>query len=143
MIIREIDFRLASRLDELEPLLDAIDFFIKVNAVSPTPAYRLQLAVDEFVANVIEHGYTEGMQGEIQVRVRLDDGMLELICSDDGRPFDPSQVPTPDLTGSVEERRVGGLGIHLVRTFAVSANYHHENGRNVFNMRFTLAEPAA
>ncbi|MDQ0509234.1 ATP-binding protein [Ancylobacter amanitiformis] len=141
MIIREIDIRLPSRLDELEPLFEALDFFVRTNAIPQTPAYRLQLAVDEFVANAVAHGYEDGRQGEIGVKVRLDGDMLELTFSDDGAPFDPFHAPPPDLTGSIEERRVGGLGIHLVRTLAVSVAYRYEHGSNIVVIRLHLTEP--
>ncbi len=143
MIIREIDLSLPNALSEMEALVATLDFFVETCAVPAKPAYRLHLAVDEFVNNAVDHGYGDGRAGEIGVHLRHTGEALELTLSDDGDPFDPFNAPPPDLTGTVEERRIGGLGVHLVRTFADSFGYRRENGRNIITLRLSLTESAA
>ncbi|WAC26056.1 ATP-binding protein [Ancylobacter sp. SL191] len=143
MIIREIDLSLPNQLSQMEGLVAALDFFIETCAVPAKPAYRLHLAVDEFVNNAVDYGYKDGRAGEIGVHLRHLGGALELTLSDDGDAFDPFNAPPPDLTGTLDERRIGGLGVHLVRTLADSFAYKRENGRNVVTLRLSLAGEAA
>ena len=72
------------------------------------------LAVDEAVSNIITYGY-QGQPGDISIEVRLGRNAFEVRLRDRAPPFDPMGVPAPDLTVSLEERSVGGLGIHLIR----------------------------
>ncbi|MBS9476135.1 ATP-binding protein [Ancylobacter radicis] len=143
MIIREIDLRLPNQLSQMEKLVAALEFFTETCAIPPKPAYRLTLAVDEFVNNAVDYGYGDGRPGEIGVHVRHLGDALELTLTDDGDPFDPFNAPPPDLTGSLEERRIGGLGVHLVRTMADSFAYKREDGRNVVSLRLALGEAPA
>ncbi|MGA0564507.1 ATP-binding protein [Ancylobacter sp. VNQ12] len=143
MSIREIDLRLPNELSQIEPLMAALDEFVEANDVPARAAGQLLLAVDEFLANAVEHGYPDGRRGEIGVHLAYAGDHVELVLSDDGDPFDPFTAPPPDLTGSIEERRIGGLGIHLVRNFARSCVYRFEHGRNVVTLTFALQDSTA
>jgi serine/threonine-protein kinase RsbW len=74
----------------------------------------LVLAVDELATNVIVHGY-RGESGPLEVEVDREGDMLVVHLRDEAPPFDPTSVPPPDLTIPLEERPLGGLGIHLTR----------------------------
>ena len=63
---------------------------------------------------------------------------LDLVLVDDGDPFDPFTAPVPDLAASIEERDIGGLGVHLVRTLATRFAYERADGRNVVTLGFAL-----
>lgn len=143
MIIREMELSLPNRLSEMGPLIAALEFYTQSCAVAAKPAYRLNLAVDEFVNNAVDYGYADGRAGEIGVRLRHLGDALELTLSDDGDAFDPFNAPPPDLSGALEERRIGGLGVHLVRTLADSFAYRREGGRNIVTLRLSLKEEAA
>lgn len=76
--------------------------------------YDLSLAVDEVCSNVINHGYL-GKGGRLQVTIDRVDGGVRAIVRDWGRGFDPEAVPAPDPSTPLEQRPLGGLGLHLVR----------------------------
>jgi serine/threonine-protein kinase RsbW len=82
----------------------------------------LLIAVDEIVTNTIVHGY-RGQTGMIEVEVSKNDQALTICVRDDAPPFDPTHVPTPDLTIPLEERPLGGLGIHLTRELTDEFSY--------------------
>lgn len=72
------------------------------------------LAVDELATNSALHGY-KGRSGTLEVVVRRAGTDLIVILRDQAPPFDPNSVPPPDLTLPLEERPIGGIGLHLVR----------------------------
>jgi len=76
-------------------------------------------AVEEAAANIVVHGY-RGQPGDIEVEVSLEKDGLTVRLRDRAALFDPTRVPPPDLTRPLEERRLGGLGIHLARHFTDS-----------------------
>ena len=92
--------------------------------------YAAALALEELLSNVIRHGYGDGARHEISVRLRAEPGGVELELVDDGREFDPSSAPEVDLAAPLEDRSVGGLGIHLVRRMARDIRYERTDGRN-------------
>jgi serine/threonine-protein kinase RsbW len=72
-------------------------------------------AVDELVCNVLEHGY-RGESGPVEVEVESDDGEIAITIRDQAPPFDPASVPAPNLGLPLEQRPLGGMGVHLART---------------------------
>ncbi|QIB35611.1 ATP-binding protein [Ancylobacter pratisalsi] len=138
MTLREMDVRIANDLSEMEALVARIDDFSDAAGLPPKTTHRLHLAVDEFVNNAVDHGYPDGRRGEIAVHARLAGAVLELTLSDDGDAFDPFTAPEPDLDGSIEQRPIGGLGVHLVRNLARSFAYRRENGHNIVALTLSL-----
>ncbi|GAB4475544.1 MAG: hypothetical protein Kow00124_16670 [Anaerolineae bacterium] len=85
--------------------------------------FDLKLAVDEACTNVIEHGYAGREPGEITVRLRAGLRRVTVTISDHGRRFDPAAAPRPDLKTSWRDRRVGGVGLHLLRSMVDKVRY--------------------
>lgn len=92
--------------------------------------FEINLVLDELVSNVIRHGLKDGKEHYIEVNVGRDGKDLTLKIEDDGVPFNPLNAPVPDTTKPIEERRIGGLGIHLVRQLMDSLAYERHEGRN-------------
>jgi anti-anti-sigma factor len=102
----------------------------------PTPVRRsIQVALDEFVYNPIVYGFPRldagPGAGKGEVRVELDGELVRVTISDNGPPFDPLAFADPDTALSVEEREIGGLGIHLVRQMMDEVTYQRRDGENV------------
>lgn len=107
----------------------------------PDPVRRsVSVALDELLVNTVRYGLAgrgrgQGQEGaSVAVEVELLPDRLAVTISDDGAPFDPFAVAAPDTTLPMEERRVGGLGIHLVRELMDEAGYSRKGGRNVVVM---------
>lgn len=75
--------------------------------------YDLQLAVDEACSNVVKHGYA-GQGGEMEITIERDEDKVRVMVRDWGKSFDPQAVPTPDVTASLNQRRLGGLGLFII-----------------------------
>lgn len=98
----------------------------------------INLVLDEIVANVIENAYEDTNEHEILVSLTRDGDTVTVRVEDDGRAFDPLQVAPPDLDLPIEERPVGGLGIHIVRSVMEAVDYERRDGRNILTMRKTI-----
>jgi serine/threonine-protein kinase RsbW len=89
-----------------------------------------QLAVEEAITNIIVHGYRDA-GGEITVSCRAGNGNVEVRLEDRAGPFDPLTIPEPDLASEVEERKIGGIGIFLIRQVMDEIRYRFEEGKNI------------
>jgi len=95
----------------------------------------LNLAVEEAVVNVINYAYPEGEQGEVCIDASEDGKKITFVISDQGRPFDPTKAEETDISLSAEEREIGGLGIHLVRSIMDEMHYlRSEDGKNILTL---------
>ena len=104
-------------------------------ALDPGRVAELELAVEEAVANVCTHGYPQG-GGDVEIRCSMEAGGRRLCVeiADSGEPFDVGAAAGPDLTGGLEDRPVGGLGIHLIRQLADEIHYERSGDRNILRI---------
>lgn len=115
-------------------LLEAVETWLDNHGVPPGATAQLMIAFDEIVSNVLDHGGDSGVPA-IEVALAVADGAINVEISDDGRPFDPLSAPPPNTTLPVEDRPIGGLGIHLVRELMDEVSYRREGKRN--RLRFS------
>jgi serine/threonine-protein kinase RsbW len=117
--------------DAVPQVLDAIETWCEAAGLGPATAHRLGVVVEELAANVAMHG-TGGADGArfVAVAVRQDGDAVTAVVEDDGRPFDPLALAAPDTGAALEDREVGGLGVHFARVMTRSLAYAREGGRN-------------
>lgn len=89
-----------------------------------------QLAVEEAITNIINHGYKK-TGGEIMVSFTISPERIEVHIMDAAPRFDPLSVAEPVLDSPIEERRIGGLGVFLIRRLMDEVSYRYENGKNI------------
>ena len=97
--------------------------------------HDLNLALEEILTNIISYGYTDNREHEIKVRLSVQPGEVKAEVEDDGQPFNPLAAPEADTTQSLEERTIGGLGIHLVRKLMDGLEYKRQGDRNLLTIR--------
>jgi serine/threonine-protein kinase RsbW len=109
--------------------------------IASTPRYKVELAFEEIVANLVRHAASPG-GGVADIRVALDarDDALVLTFDDNGAPFDPRVRPDPVPARSLDEARVGGLGIMMVRRSATMDYLRTEDGHNRLTVTIEVAE---
>jgi serine/threonine-protein kinase RsbW len=107
--------------------------------------FHLSLVCDELITNTILYGYEAGEQRIhiIRVTVTCTDDWVELQIMDDGIAFDPFSRPQPDLTLDIEERPIGGLGIHFVKQVMDEIRYERVGSYNLISMKKKRQEPKA
>ncbi|HOI13979.1 MAG TPA: ATP-binding protein [Methanoculleus sp.] len=120
---------------DLSALAAIADFLAETLAgCSDELVFAIQLAVDEACSNTILYGYPGREPGTITIACIVDNDAVRVTITDDGVPFDPLTAPPPLLDIPVEERPIGGLGIHFIRTVTDSVTYTREGERNVLSM---------
>jgi serine/threonine-protein kinase RsbW len=119
--------RLPAELDSVAALLDALEVYAEEAEIPPGIAARLALVAEEVAANVAMHAAGATF---FELRVTPGQGALGLSIEDDGPEYDPLARATPDIASTVEERDVGGLGVHLVRQLTQDARYERAVGLN-------------
>jgi serine/threonine-protein kinase RsbW len=77
--------------------------------------YSIQLAADEASTNIIEHAYVGVENGRIEIDCSTTGDDLKIVMRDNGKSFDPSSVPEPNVKADLSERKIGGLGMYLMR----------------------------
>ena len=102
----------------------------EVKDLSEDIKFKIRLCVEEVEENIL------GYSGTTWVSISVDttSGDLKITFKDGGVEFDPLANPDPDINSSLEERKVGGLGIFICKQMMDSLDYHYENGSNVFTM---------
>lgn len=129
---------LKNDVSELEKVLSLVSDLCARNSLPPDIEYDLNLALDEMITNVARHAYPEGGEHHFTVEVNLSNGEFVARIEDDGVAFDPTSHPDPDLDAPLEVRKVGGLGIFLVRQIMTSIEYQRVEGKNLLILRKKL-----
>jgi sigma-B regulation protein RsbU (phosphoserine phosphatase) len=114
----------------LAALADALDGLLLARRFPRAVLDDARLVVEEVLANVYDHGGRDGAPPWAELEVVQRGDLLWLHLRDDGPPWDPLQAPAPDLDAEIDDRPVGGLGIHLVRAFAAELSYAREGAIN-------------
>lgn len=122
-IERRFSLQVPSSTENLAMIRDFVNG-IGVRAGMPaSEVAKLELAVDEACANVIEHAYGPEVTKEVSVRATLDDDTVQIDVVDTGKAFDPALIPTLSLDDLVAGRRSGGLGMRLMKTLMDEVHY--------------------
>lgn len=85
--------------------------------------YSIQLAADEASSNIIEHAYSGVDDGKLEIDCSAVDGELKIVMRDWGKPFDPSSIPEPNIKADLSDRKIGGLGMYLMRKLMDEVSY--------------------
>ena len=132
-----LSLTLANRLDEVSSLIARLEAFGVGAGLSDDQVFRLTVTLDEAVTNIVRHGFdADAGPGDILVRVTVEDALVTAVVEDAGRPFDPLAVPPADLNAPMEQRPIGGLGVHLMRSLTQSLDYRRDGDRNVLTLTF-------
>lgn len=121
-----------NELAKVEPFLEKV--FQDTN-LDPSLFSQLDLALEEAVANVIMYAYPAEEKGSVKLTIDNDkEEIISIELCDGGKPFNPLQHPEDDLNVSLEERKIGGLGIHLIKEIMDSIDYTYKDGCNYLRM---------
>ena len=100
----------------------------------------INLALEEVVSNVMLYAYPGEESGQVLVEAEKSPTRIVFTITDSGIPFDPTAQSEPDITLSIAERPIGGLGIHLVRQIMDEVTYERKENKNILTLTKTLGE---
>ena len=127
--------KLSSALEHLPQFMSRVRQAAHELGIHPELMGHMELAVEEAIVNICKHGGPPGAL-EIKLSCILENDSVVLEIADTGRPFDPTTRPEPDLTAPLEERPIGGLGVHLIRKLCDGMQYRREEDRNILRLTF-------
>lgn len=125
---QKFNIRFPSKTANLEMIRDFVNKLAQKGGFDEEVSDQIALAVDEACTNVIKHAHKYDARRMIDVTVNMDKEKIEIIISDKGKGFDPSGLPKPDLKRYIHEAKMGGLGIHLMRTLMDEVKYNFNPG---------------
>lgn len=129
-----LQLRVPNRIEELPGVSEAVEALGQEERWAQDVTYAIVLSLEEVATNVVRHGGGEpGSEIEIEVTSSADEVRVEV--RDGGRAFDPfHEAPEPDLDAGVQDRKIGGLGVHFVKVLMDETSYSREGGRNHVTM---------
>ncbi|MEI6669160.1 MAG: ATP-binding protein [Acidobacteriota bacterium] len=135
-----ISIRVAANLAGIRTAADALEAFQAEHGLPGGNLWPIHVALDEILSNIVRHGVAGQEDRFVDVTFALMDRSLEVTVVDDGPELNPLALPEPDLVSPLEQRRVGGLGVHLVTHLMERVDYRRLEGRNRLVMTFRGAE---
>ena len=130
------EYRLRGVLADLDTVHVAISDFSAQHALPQDLTTALRLALDELITNIVEHGFERHALDERYLVLRLDStgDVVQATIEDNGIPFDPTVAALAEPGGSLDDRPIGGLGLHLVRRSIDRMHYQRDGERNVLTV---------
>lgn len=126
----EVEFAFMNTHGEFAQLVPQIEGFLEKNAISFKDQYVIQLCLEEAIINVINHGYPTQVPDTIKLTMSVNPEFVRIALLDHGISFNPLDQPESDIELSVEDRSIGGLGIHLMRHYLQDMTYHRIDNTN-------------
>jgi serine/threonine-protein kinase RsbW len=125
----------AAKFEYLDEIREFVGAIARAGGFTDKDVYNIQLATDEAASNIIEHAYEKISNGVLELSCGVQDDLITIILIDYGESFDPSEIPLPDLKADLSNRKIGGLGIFLMRKLMDDVHYKvTANDGNVLTM---------
>jgi sigma-B regulation protein RsbU (phosphoserine phosphatase) len=130
----QLEMTIANQLSEIDRVNDSFNEFSEQCGIPMPVSLKVNMVFDELLANVITYAYADEEDHSIEIRVGCSQRQLSISISDDGVPFNPFTREDPDTTLSLDERDIGGLGIHLVKKTMDETLYQRRHNRNIVTL---------
>jgi len=134
----QLVLRLKNDFSEIPAANQAASRWLADRQAPPAADYLANLAIEELVTNCIKYSYDDANEHVIEIALKLSADELTLVVTDDGHAFNPLELPEPATNVPIEERAVGGLGIHLLRKMSDRMEYARIDDRNRLTLHKTL-----
>lgn len=132
----EDKIQVLAKIEELDKVNQYIEQQLQKIDCPARLILSVQLAVEEAFVNIAKYAYPEG-GGDVRIltEVSLDPQHITIVLKDRGVPYNPLEKEDPDVTLSAKERKIGGLGVYLVKKNMDNVDYTYEDGFNILSMK--------
>lgn len=132
----DLNLTFGNTMDDLQQAMEQTDAFMEKAAVAPQLEYAIRLTLEELATNIIKYGYDDAGQHHVALSLTLGSPAV-MVLTDDGHRFNPLEdAPEPTLDGPLEDRPIGGLGLHMIQAMGMKLDYRRENEHNILNIIF-------
>ena len=138
--IDEMHMELAPRLSAISSLIEVIEEFGENHNIPDAQIYFVNLEIDELMTNYMAYAYPKVRRPRMKVTLRAFSDKLVLVVKDSGPPFNPLDAPEADLVSDIDERRLGGMGLHLIRKYADHIDYRCVDEQNILSLEHRFVE---
>ncbi|MBR3672406.1 MAG: ATP-binding protein [Spirochaetia bacterium] len=122
-----------AEIDELAAVIAFLEEELDKAEASPKLVVTLSVALEELFVNVAHYAYPDS-KGTAKIEIDTSGDSVVIRLTDSGIPFDPLAKPDPDVTESAEKRKIGGLGIYMVKKSMDSISYQRQDGKNILTI---------
>lgn len=131
-----MNVQFTAKFEYLDEIREFVGEIARDGGFGAKDVYNIQLATDEAASNIIEHAYEGVSDGILELSCGMLDDTIKIVLTDHGEPFDPGSIPMPDLKADLSERKIGGLGIFLMRKLMDDVHYesYPEKNSNTLTM---------
>jgi serine/threonine-protein kinase RsbW len=136
-----ISIELKNDLSELDVLEETLSEFAHRFGLTHKCNCQINLVLEELFSNIISYGFHDEAEHTVRITIDLAEGLMTVRIEDDGRAFNPLEVQEPDVTEPLENRPIGGLGIHLTRTVMDDISYNRTDDKNILILTKQISEP--
>jgi anti-sigma regulatory factor (Ser/Thr protein kinase) len=126
---------------ELETLRGALGAFWSEHHLPPSDLMTFELVLEEIFINVVSYGVSQTPGTVVEMRLSLADGVVSLVCIDQGIEFNPLEKELPDINAPLEDRPIGGLGIFLVEELMDTVTYQRHDNKNELHVSKRVSKP--
>ena len=123
---------------EIQPMINTMTQYCEKQGISIEIIQEMYLVLEEILTNIIKYSYNDGLEHEIVVEIDTDADSLQFKVEDDGKPFDPTEFYNPNVEKDFDDRQIGGMGIHLIRSLMDEMLYEFNQGRNILIVKKRL-----
>ncbi len=134
MKLEMYELEIAADVDELSEVTEFVDSILEKNGCPIKVQMKIDLALEELFVNIAHYAYPDG-EGTAKILAGANSEYVEITFIDSGVPYDPLAKPDPDVTLSIEERQIGGLGIFLSKKLMDDISYKYEDNKNILTVR--------
>ncbi len=137
--MKEKTLTIVNQIEQLEEMAKTLEALSDEWNIPMDIMLSLNLVLEELVTNIIFYGYKDKDEHKIIIRFSFDDKIIQIQIEDDAIEFNPLLASEPDIDESIENRKIGGLGIHFVRKLTNSIAYERTNNKNILTLTKNIA----
>jgi PAS domain S-box-containing protein len=129
-----VKLEIKNQLSEIRSVGEALASLAEKGGIPKAVTRKMRLVIDELLNNVVSYAFEDNSEHAIAIEMHLSSDRLDISISDDGKPFNPFEQASPDTNAALEDRDIGGLGIHLVKNIMNKVSYRRTSGENVVRL---------